>query len=395
MGKISNNVTIIFLNLFKHLQSRYAYYNMNQYRRLALQENKMKHLTLIISTLSLPLLFTGKLLARNHLQTQYYKKLDQRRIGNIKPLGHEHIHTEKETARTGIMEVKRPVYPVKKTVTFDNTKEFINTVAITHKELIHEDLFNEAFGLYGSGKIKFSKDMRTARFMSHPVYLSPTYGALIAYTAYAIYRSMILAGDITTDEPFHIIELGSGNGTLAHDILHFIEYAAKEEKKYAYKTDWQTFFNTITYVSGDISPALVAIQKRKNKTYIDREKIKVLQVNARSITKHFLKHKIKGIILSNNMLAAFPEHKVIKQKDNLNVVAAITTCNKKDIEVLFGDKNTIKTILKKNNDIRQTYKEILPKDLNPNKIILSKKRYVDLTKTLTLQNKAIDIYTTS
>jgi len=346
-----------------------------------------KIMFLCTASLCLPFLLHG-----NYLQNVYHKKLEQRRNKEIPPLGFEHTKsTEKKSYNDYITLKKNYVFDAHTKDISQITKKFIKTVAITHKELMYESLYNDSFGFYGTGKVIFNRDNTQASFLTHPEFFSPNYGAMIAYNIYAIYRSMILAGELKPDEPFHIVELGAGNGTLAYDILSFIKHTAKEEKTYNHATHWNQFFTQLQYTIGEISSALTQRQIKKNKTYIDLGKIKVIQLDARKTNTLYTK-KIKGVVLSNELPDAFPVHKVYFTNNQFQVVVAMTTCNKKNLNKAFRTKKQIADIIARNNYIRKTYTPEVPKNLTPENIILPKKTYLKTKEAAARENKSIDNY---
>ena len=310
------------------------------------------------------------------LRNKYYEKLEKRRKKELEPIGYEFLKNIEKT---------------------EKIKKFIDTVAINHKELMYEALYNEKFGFYSSGKVILGSNDEKVSFVTHPETLSPSYGAVIAYHAYGMYRSMIIAKDLKPGEKFHVIELGAGNGTLANDFLNFIENCAEEEKKYLYKTNWQEFCSNVLYTIGELSPTLAEIQKQKNKKHIEREKMRVVKVDAREIDKAFDGKKVKGLFVSNELPDAFPVHKIVKRGDAFYITVAIATCQIKGLDKLYSKKQEIKRIIDKNNNMRKEFRGEMPECINKETnetIIFSKKDYFDLKESAASKGISIDTYIT-
>ena len=159
---------------------------------------------------------------------------------------------------------------------------------ITFAEYMELALYHEDYGYYSSGKVGIGSegDFFTA------VSLGADFGELLGIQLVEIWHKL------GCPQPFHVVEMGAGNGDLAFDILGFLMTQATD------------FIEATEYIIIEKSPKLIARQQQRLADYTGTEDhIKITwqdwsQIHSNSIT---------GCFISNELLDAFPVHRVIKQ----------------------------------------------------------------------------------
>lgn len=147
-------------------------------------------------------------------------------------------------------------------------------------------LYEPGLGYYASEKTEIGKagDFYTS---SH---LHPAFGAMIGRQVEEMWEVMKRPTD------FHVIEIGAGAGYMCKDILNYLT-----------KRD---FFNLLTYVIVEHSPFMQHKQEKLLEGFLHRVKWCSSLKEAGSI---------RGCILSNELLDAFPVH-LIEMEDELREV---------------------------------------------------------------------------
>lgn len=226
---------------------------------------------------------------------------------------------------------------------------------MSFEQFMSASLFDPEFGYYIKN-LKLLTDKEAGQFQTYPHILSPNFGRMIAYQAYAMWLSMLNSKAITLNDNFFIIELGAGYGQLAHDILEGIEIYAKQEANRNINTHWAKFNKAIQYIIGEISPELRKRQTELNLRFIQQGKLKIYNQNARDIK---LDSKVKGLILSNELPDTFPVHKIY-QKSNGEVKVAIL------IPILMknsiAQNNITEEMKKKSSDLKEIILRLAEQD---------------------------------
>lgn len=258
---------------------------------------------------------------------------------------------------------------------------------MSFKDFMEEALHNPDWGYYGAGNVEFKQE----HFVTVPKQVSPAFGAMLAYQAYAMWRSMIQAGDMTEQEIFNIIEFGAGDGDLAYDIVDSIDRNAQLEKGLQVNTYWQKFYENVKYIIGERAPALCIRQKARNKRFIDAKKCDVINTDAREAKKH-LDHTIKGLVLSNELLDTFCLHKLYAPKQNAWKACYLIPLLKKSF---FEENNNpilqkYKAIYEERNQLnREIHKDFLKNiKIDDDEMLLSRKDYVFIKSHEKLQGQS-------
>ncbi|MBU4304534.1 MAG: SAM-dependent methyltransferase [Candidatus Omnitrophica bacterium] len=225
--------------------------------------------------------------------------------------------------------------------------EGLTQTFFTFYEYMQECLYNKMWGYYYTGKVKFRKG---GHFSTYPVMLSPYFGHMIAEQAFRMWQGMRGAGTLKKGETFYILEFGGGDGTLAFDTLNYIKDKADKNEQ------WSLFWKQMNYTLGEYSPELQQIQFKKNKIYAEKFQSKL--VDARYLENYFAKNSIKGLIFSNELLDAFPVHKVRLYKDGTAKAAiSIPAIPKRDFVNAIGNDERQFINLKKLEEEDRIFRE--------------------------------------
>ncbi|MBN9386868.1 MAG: SAM-dependent methyltransferase [Chloroflexi bacterium] len=135
-------------------------------------------------------------------------------------------------------------------------------------------------------------------------HLAPLFGQLIARQLIEFWRNL--------GEPaaFQIVEGGAGQGLLAGDILSYLRQHAPE------------LWPGLTYTIVEISEPLRLAQRRRISAIPDGPEL-IARVNWRDLTD-FKPGEVEGVILSNELLDAFPVHLVTIESGELREIYVTT-----------------------------------------------------------------------
>ena len=154
-----------------------------------------------------------------------------------------------------------------------------------------EEMLKEGAGYYSSGKVQIgaSKE-RDPDFTTSPEF-SPVFGHSIARQLEEMWSSM------GKPEKFDIVEMGAGNGVLAKQILTYMQ------------RDQPELFSAAKYKILEISQGLIHKQ---------RENLRELPVEwVLGSASSLPLRGINGVFLSNELVDAFPVHKLVKEGGTL------------------------------------------------------------------------------
>jgi SAM-dependent MidA family methyltransferase len=155
--------------------------------------------------------------------------------------------------------------------------------AITFAEFMEIALFWPAGGYYLSGEpFGASGDYYTSP-LAHPAF-----GALLAVQLFQMWRLM------GCPNPFHVVELGAGNGLLGRDITNYGQHLSPE------------FQRSLRYVCQD----------RRVHSGAEKEVLNASRIVSSGIPLR----GVKGCVLSNEFLDSFPVHQVRKHQGRLQEV---------------------------------------------------------------------------
>jgi SAM-dependent MidA family methyltransferase len=161
---------------------------------------------------------------------------------------------------------------------------------ITFAEYMELALYHAEAGYYSSGKAQIGKDGDFFTSSS----LGEDYGELLAEQFVDMWQIM------GRPQPFYLVEMGAGLGFLAQDILSFLE------------TKYPSFFTNLKYVIIEKSLLLISKQKDLLNKYLERISWQTWEdIPANSVV---------GCCFSNELIDAFPVHKVTITNGNLQEI---------------------------------------------------------------------------
>ncbi len=154
-------------------------------------------------------------------------------------------------------------------------------------------LYHPEYGYYRSEKTKIGKD---GDYYTGPC-VHVLFGGLIA-------KQLSQMAEILGKETFHVVEMGGGRGFLCKDIL---DWARRENP---------SFFRRLRYHLIEIAPPFSEEQKARLSEY-EREG-KVLWSIPEAFNRGEL--KIEGCFLSNELVDAFPVHRVVFEREAIKEI---------------------------------------------------------------------------
>lgn len=178
---------------------------------------------------------------------------------------------------------------------------------ITFADYMNLVLYHPQQGYYSSGHVNIGSqgDFFTASS------LGADFGELLTEQFWE------MAEILGFPEPFNLVEVGAGSGVLASDILHCLS------------NKYPDFYKTINYLIIEESQGLICQQKKQLK---DHDKI------TWKSWQEVADGSIIGCIFSNELIDAFPVHKIVIQNNTLKEVYVTFTDNQ--LQEVFGEFST-------------------------------------------------------
>ncbi|AFY39257.1 protein of unknown function DUF185 [[Leptolyngbya] sp. PCC 7376] len=163
--------------------------------------------------------------------------------------------------------------------------------AIPFAEYMEIVLYDSQHGYYSGGNVDIGKqgDFFTASS------LGSDFGELLA-------EQIVELHQILDCDPFQIVEVGAGKGELAKDILSYLQ------------SHHLKIFKKIKYIIIEKSPALIQQQQEKLEAFT--EEINVTWSDWSAIAPE----SIQGCVFSNELLDAFPVHRVVVKESQLQEI---------------------------------------------------------------------------
>src|SRR5574340_123061 len=180
---------------------------------------------------------------------------------------------------------------------------------ITFKTFMEMALYEPELGYYTSQKIRIGKsgDFYTS---SH---LHPAFGIMIGKQIEEMWKIM------GRPSAFQIVEIGSGAGYLCKDILDYFRGISDKRQEASREKE---IYKHLQYIIVELNPAMRENQKDLLSAFSDR-------VNWASSIREL--DNIKGCILSNELLDAFPVH-IIEMNNEIEEIF-VSTDNEKLTEI--------------------------------------------------------------
>jgi SAM-dependent MidA family methyltransferase len=162
---------------------------------------------------------------------------------------------------------------------------------MTFAEYMDLVLYHPEYGYYSAGTVGIGK---SGDFFTSSS-LGVDFGELLAQQLVEIWE--ILKKPV----PFTVVEMGAGQGSLANDIL-------QELVKYP------DVYNALEYIIVEQAPQLITRQQETLQPWLEEEKI-----GWRSL-EEISDNSIVGCCFSNELVDAFPVHRVIQQENQLQEI---------------------------------------------------------------------------
>ena len=162
---------------------------------------------------------------------------------------------------------------------------------ITFADFMEAALYDPDFGYYTTPGPRIGPD---GDYYTSPD-IHPIFAELIGKQIAQAAEAMTGAGRATED--FTIVEMGAGKGLLARHLLN------------AYRRDNPNFLPRIRYVIVERSAAMIAEQQRRLRSLLHEGVAITWCTDLTSIPENSL----TGVILSNELVDAFPVHRIVKR----------------------------------------------------------------------------------
>lgn len=188
----------------------------------------------------------------------------------------------------------------------DTEKEYL----MTFSDYMQKALYDQKWGYYGAGKVAFGNHFET---------LAKDMAPLLAERCFAAWKGMLQTNEILMSEPFYIYEFGAGTGAMACIFLqHVHEMSVTSKDK-----NWSNFYQVISYHIGEISASLMKMQSKTLELYVALGKVNIYSADAQIANPSFPKGN--GVVLSNELIDAFPAHQILVtyQKENLEIFPTV------------------------------------------------------------------------
>ena len=145
-------------------------------------------------------------------------------------------------------------------------------------------LYHPEYGYYQSEGLRIGKE---GDYYTSPC-VHPLFGGMVA-------KQLSKMAEILGEGNFDVVEMGGGRGFLCQDILNWAKKKTPD------------FFNRLRYYLLETSPSLLKEQKERLRPYEEEGKIDWMD----PIIFEKEKDQIRGCILSNELVDAFPVHQVV------------------------------------------------------------------------------------
>lgn len=166
-------------------------------------------------------------------------------------------------------------------------------------------LYHPEYGYYATGAVNIGSE---GDFFTSP-HLGRDFGELLA-EQFAQFWDIL-----GQPKPFHLVEMGAGQGLLVADILYYLHHK------------YPDCFEALEYIIIEKSIGLITRQQQQ----LQRFKLGTKPLPLRwSSLEEIAENSIIGCCLSNELVDAFPVHQVILESGKLQEIYVTITDNKKD-----------------------------------------------------------------
>ena len=165
--------------------------------------------------------------------------------------------------------------------------------AVPFSQFMEWCLYHPEYGYYPSEDLRIGKE---GDYYTSPC-VHPLFGGMVA-------KQLSQMAEILGEGNFDVVEMGGGRGFLCQDILNWAKKKTPD------------FFNRLRYYLLETSPSLLKEQKERLRPYEEEGKIDWMD----PIIFEKEKDRIRGCILSNELVDAFPVHRVVFDHGKLKEV---------------------------------------------------------------------------
>jgi len=165
--------------------------------------------------------------------------------------------------------------------------------AVPFSQFMEWCLYHPEYGYYPSEDLRIGKE---GDYYTSPC-VHPLFGGMVA-------KQLSQMAEILGEGNFDVVEMGGGRGFLCQDILNWAKKKTPD------------FFNRLRYYLLETSPSLLKEQKERLRPYEEEGKIDWMD----PIIFEKEKDRIRGCILSNELVDAFPVHQVVFDHGKLKEV---------------------------------------------------------------------------
>jgi SAM-dependent MidA family methyltransferase len=165
--------------------------------------------------------------------------------------------------------------------------------AVPFSQFMEWCLYHPEYGYYQSEDLRIGKE---GDYYTSPC-VHPLFGGMVA-------KQLSQMAEILGEGNFDVVEMGGGRGFLCQDILNWAKKKTPD------------FFNRLRYYLLETSPSLLKEQKERLRPYEEEGKIDWMD----PIIFEKEKDRIRGCILSNELVDAFPVHQVVFDHGKLKEV---------------------------------------------------------------------------
>jgi len=162
--------------------------------------------------------------------------------------------------------------------------------AVPFSKFMEWCLYHPQFGYYRTERDKIGRE---GDYYTSPS-VHPLFGHLIA-------KQLSQMGDILGGKKFEVVEMGGGRGFLCQDILHWLRDKAP------------SFYKGLHYTLIETGPYLLAEQRKRLSGEEESGKVSWMSFDTFGEKRPLL----KGCFLSNELVDAFPVHRVMQQRGGL------------------------------------------------------------------------------
>jgi SAM-dependent MidA family methyltransferase len=158
---------------------------------------------------------------------------------------------------------------------------------ITFADYMDWALYEPELGYYAAQRQKIGAG---GDFVTSP-HLGADFGELLGEQFLDLWRSL------GRPSPFHIVEMGAGQGLIAADVLKYLYHQCSN-------SDDSAFWNALEYIIIEKASVLVAEQQQHLKAFAAEHKI------TWKTWEEIPSHSITGCFFSNELVDAFPVHRI-------------------------------------------------------------------------------------